>query len=613
MFKRRGASPTARFAAILALPSMLAVSSMSVAAERRIEDLLPADTVAFFHIRDVKVTAERFKKMPLYALCQEDAMKKFLEKPMARLHEKLKELEGKVGVNFKELAGFLSGQVVVALLRIPPPEEDKDIGLLLAADIGANGKLLEERIAEALEKVPAGTFEKLKEEAHGTSYTLLKFKEVKDGGKEGDEGKGEGGEEDDDDEEEGEEGPDLPPEIAYCVTGRLFIAALGQKTMADFLGNLRAAPAESLAASRSFREALERVGENHDLMAFANLKRFIEDIKEKAPPPEEDGPSADRIIKALGFDAIQWAAAGLAIEDQGVRTSCHLKAPGERRGLLKLLFPGGGDLRLPEDMPEAAGVVYAFRLRASDFLGELREMLAAMGPGKAAEMDFVIGMFQAEAKVDIKKDLFANAGDSHYIYYAYPKPYKAGSENPVFLIGLKDKEAFRTAVGKILDASGKEIWEEKEYLGHKYTTLKEGKEAEDAEGVLMPSPTFGVIGERFVMSFREEGMREYLRSIGKGRGKSLGSEPAVAEVLKAAPRNRVLLLYVDRKKVVESLIAYVRGENPFADMVAEKFGKYADMELLPDADVFKKYMGPIVAVFAATDDGYMLLEYDSNR
>ncbi|MCX7804190.1 MAG: hypothetical protein N3A38_03265 [Planctomycetota bacterium] len=567
--------------AAVALFLQFACAGPSCAAERRIEELLPSGTVVFVHVRDVKAATERIKKTPAYALYQEDSVKKFLAKPMGKLREELKEIEAEIGINFEEILGFVSGHVVVAMVRTPDPDKDKDIGLLLAADIGANGKALEGRIGEAIEKLPAGTFEKLTEEAHGAAYTLLRFKEDKG-----------------------------PPELAYCVTGRLFVAAIGRATMAKFLGNLKAPPAESLAASGSFKEAVERIGEDHDFLAFANLKRLIEDLKEMAPPPAEGRPSVDKVLKAVGLDAVQWAAMGATIGEKAATTTWYLKAPGEKRGILKLLSPGGGDLRLPDDLPEDAGIVCAFQFRASDFLDELRDMLNAVDPQIAGQLDMLLGMFQMQAQVDIKKDLFAHVGNSHYFYQTYPKPYQFGKENQVFAAGLKNKEAFRATVGKMLAASGGAV-EEKEYLGHKYTAMKMPQVPQGPDAMPMPSPAFGVVGERFVFSLREEGMQDYLRRIGKGGNAGLNGDPAVREVLKMAPRNRVMLVCQDGRKVTEAFVHMMKGDQfKMAMMLAGiNLEEYVDMNLLPDVEVLKKYQGTTASVLAATDDGYMMFGY----
>ncbi len=578
---RIGVFGTTTGVAAVALSCLVACADISAAADRRIEELLPANTVAFVHIRDAKATAERIKKTPYYAMYQEDPVKKFLEKPMKKLREELKEVEAEIGVNLEEIYGFVSGEAAVALVKTPFPEKDKDIGLLLAADIGANGKALEARIADVLGKVPAGTFEKLREEAHGTAYTMLKFKEDKG-----------------------------PPELAYCVTGQMFIATLGGKTMANFLGSLKAPPAESLAASKPFKEAEEQIGEAHDFMAFANLKRLIEDLKEMAGPPEDGRPSADKILKALGFDAIQWAAMGATVGEKALTSAGYLKAPGEKRGILKLLSPGGGDLRLPGDLPEDAGITCAFQFRASEFLDELRDMLNAIDPQIAAQMDALLGMFQMQAQIDIKKDLLAHVGNSHYFYQTYPKPYQFGKENHVFSLGLKDKEAFRTAVGKMLAASGG-AFEEKEYLGHKYTAVKMPQAQLGPDAPPAPSPAFGVVGERFVFSIREEGMQDYLRRIGKGGGASLNDDPAVREVMKMAPKTRVMLAYQDGKKATEAFVHMAKSDQfKMAMMLAGiNLEEYVDMNLLPDVEMLKKYSGPGASVMAATDDGYMMFQY----
>ena len=117
MKSRRPFTSTAAGAAAGLLVIVLSLGAGRVRAEeaKSALDSLPADSTAFFRVRNASDITRKFKASPLYSLRDHPDFKKFSEALKQKTEEGFKEIKGKLGFDPLDLLALIEGEAVVAV------------------------------------------------------------------------------------------------------------------------------------------------------------------------------------------------------------------------------------------------------------------------------------------------------------------------------------------------------------------------------------------------------------------------------------------------------------------------------------------------------------------
>jgi len=461
------------------------------------EEMLPEDTMFYVSVPDATELVKKFKDSNGYKIIREiDVVGLMSREPQ------FQQVKALYGTFVQPLTEVFRGRIGLAVKNIP--REPGIPGVILLADVDGKREQLrqyfEERIHPLLKKggVPAVSFK------HG-EYEVQQLSFAKP----------------------------VPFAVCYTIADDVFIATVGRRTIEELLDQPKRE--RSLADSTLFQDVRQRVGEDSDILGYANVSRLLE-VLVGAVPSE-----GQALLEALGLTGVKAAGFGVEAQGAGVKQVLFLYTGPERKGLLRLLTRKAGPLKVVEYIPE--DMTYFCSISLGDFAefwDEVMDMLRGVVhtvEGERGWQRVVAGLRRAEIKAGfrIRDDVLSPfAGE---LCIAAKVPEVMGLP-PVFVfIEVKDAEKARALMQKLMGALERAVGAPvvrttEDYKGvgiTSFTLSPAGGRGFTAVAFPFVRPAFGVVGDFLVVSFHSRQVKKIV-DVHQG-GASLKDVPEFKRVM----------------------------------------------------------------------------------
>jgi hypothetical protein len=235
------------------------------------------------------------------------------------------------------------------------------------------------------------------------------------------------------------------------------------------------------------------------------LKQFVDEWVE-----EMDGhgaaTSTRSLVDALGLAGLEKLSVTLELQKDEMTIDSNLEIADLTQGIFSLLDPQPSKIPAVTFIPESIASFEVGRINLLRLWQEIPKILASISPTAGPHLDMVLNLFMQQTGVDIEQDLLAHL-DTQYLSYHQIK--EESPQSTVFALALKDRLAFKTALGSILTSPTLQmqlanILETEEFLDHTLYIIKADNPSE--------SVAFGVADNYLFYSHPAE-LRQVIRSL----------------------------------------------------------------------------------------------------
>jgi hypothetical protein len=605
---------------LVAFVALLTFATSLRAAIAPAENLLPADTLAFFTVPDCTALRAASKVSPQMMFWNDAAMKPFHDKFMAKLNEKFTApLEHDLGVKVADFMGLPQGQFTLAVtVNGSTGHDDVPPGILLLLDAKGKSDSLKTNLA-ALQKKWAADGRALRtEKFHGLAFTVVplssndfagifpKRAPVQELGK--------------------EPKVEKPGELYFAQFESLLIAGNSAKVVEPVAAHLTGGSVPALVDDATF--AADKLAQFRDAPTYYgwfNGNKFFMMLTESPASAEGDPASmmpkfnAAKILGVTGLGSLKSASFALREARDGSALTLHLSAPeATRAGLLKILAIAPKDAGAPVFVPAESVKFSRFRLDGKQTWTELQKMIAGISPGGLASLNAVIDMAnsfgqQKNPGFDLRTALVGNLGDDIITYQKAPvgdSLVALSSPPTLFLVAVANADqtidAIKTVAAMITpqDATKQAP---REFLGHKIHTIALRPTRNAATGATTTSSLyFAASGGYLALSTDTAMLEEYLRSA-DGKVKPLRETAGLAEAAqRVGGTGGGMFGYQNQRETMRQsfkLLKNASEANSAMKMFPPAFREWVDFALLPDYGAVQKYFYMSVFAGNANADG----------
>jgi hypothetical protein len=556
-------------AALLLLAPSVALAQ---AATPKLEEIIPDHTFAVLSLTDVDSARAQCGRTALAKLWNEPEMREFMAPAMKFLARQIKKAERQLGHPILGLLDTISGQVAVAIVEFDPMTMGMIPDAVLLVDFGENRAEFQRVHDKALDDM-GGQLALEELEYKGVKYQSLTVQ--------------------------------MGIELSVAYLGNALVITSLPDRMTAMIDAWKEGSRTSLAESPGYRRVSDKVGGGSAFMsAFLNVESVMDTFggmmdPEMARMADETGLSG---VKALGY--------GAKFVGEGVRDTFYAYVPGEKKGLVKLMYTAPGDATtLLSRVPKNAFYASAFGLDLHR-AGEI--VLDTVGSIQPYVLDQVLGMLaQAEdfLGLDIREDLLKPFGSLHALYAALPE---GGGLVPdlVFLSKLRQPERFLESLGQVVtklrmfvedDGNYEVSLRQMSFMGktiyYIYVTHKWG----DPFPV---TPACVLDGDIMAFALLPQTVKDW---VARGAGApSILESPDFVRARQGLPEDLPSLEYVDFPAGVRLLYGTLA---PIAQMAGKARKCPMDMALLPRTETVAKHLFGGIWGMKAADDGVVIHAY----
>ena len=573
------------------------------------ENLLPADTLAFFTVPDGNAFRAAGKKSPTLEFWNDPAMKPFHDKLVARFTEKfIAPLEHDLGVKIADFLDLPQGQFTLAItVAGAGSHQTLTPGLLLLLDAQAKTGTLKTNLTTLTQKWTDAGRAVRTEKIHGLDFTVVPV--------------------------DGHDFPALfpkpeakPAEIFFTQFGTLLVAGTSAPAVESVAARLTGGSTPVLADNPVF--AADRLAQFRDApvdygwfngRAFVNLlSQGPENVDDPTASPFAPKFSTAKIIGATGLGGLKSISFAQRETADGSALAFHVSAPAaERTGLLKILAVPAKDAAAPAFVPADVVKYSRLRLDGRETWAELQKMVAAISPQGLASLNSVIDMANnfSQSKTpgfDLRTALFGNLGDDFISYQKAPAgdSLESLTEPPtLFLLAVVNPEQTIDAIKTVaaLSAPQNPAESPREFLGRKIHTITLRSNHANLNGSSKANPVYlAASGGYLAFSGDLATLEEYLRSA-DGRVKPLRENSALADAAQhVGGTGGGLFGYENQRETMRAAFKLLKNSaaaDTSLKMFPPEFRAWADFSLLPDYAAVQKYFNFSVYAGNANADG----------
>ena len=581
----------------------LAASFSMRAAIAPAENLLPADTIAFFTVPDCNGLRAASKVSPQLMFWNDPAMKAFREKFMAKLTEQyIAPLEKDLGLKVEDFADLPQGQfTLAATVNGANGHDDTPPGLVLLLDAKDKSAQLKTNLTALVKKMTDNGRTLRTEKIRGLAFTVVTLSSndlagifgartpVSEIGK--------------------EQKPEKPVDIYFTQYESLLVAANSAKLADAIAAHLTGGSAPALADDATFAaDKLSQFRSSPTYYGWFNGKVFF-NLLAQLPEDTSGGNgmmpsfSATKLIAATGLGNLKSASFALNEAREGSTGIFHFNAPADTRsGLLKMLALPARAAAAPDFVPADVIKFSRFRLDGKQAWADLQKLLANLQPQALAMLNSAVDMAnsgaqQKEPGFDLRNDLFGNLGDDIITWTKPPvgDSIKALSNPPgIALIATPNPEKMIHAI-QILGAlaAPQESAAPREFHGHKIHAIAM-RPARGPGGTSVPQPPLLLSSAAGYLAFTTDpgALEEFLRRT-EAPGKSLRENAALTEAAAhIGGTGKGMFTYQNQRETMRmtfKLFKNAAGSDPALNLVPANIREWADFSLLPEYEKVSKY------------------------
>jgi hypothetical protein len=612
---------TTNFLRLASVAFLLATTSLLRAAIAPVENLLPADTLAFFTVPDCAAVRVAAKQSPGWLFWGDPAMKPFHDKFVSKWNDQfIAPLERDLAVKVTDFMDLPQGQLTLAVtINGSNGHDDIPPGLLLLLDAKDKSDALKTNLTALVKKWTAAGRALRTETIHGLAFTVVplssndfagilpKKSPVSEIGK--------------------EPKPEAKPgEIYFTQFESLLVVGNSAKVIEPVAAHLTGGSAPAIADNAIFAaDKLAQFRDHPEYYGWFNGKGFF-DLLAQLPA---DGSGADatslmsslsaaKIFGALGLNTLKSASFTLRENHDGSALTLHLTAPeADRAGLLKILALPAKDAGVPAFVPADAVKFSRTRLDGKQTWAELQKMIAAITPNGQASLNAVINIANSIGQgktpgFDIRTDLFGNLNDD---IISWQKPVAGNSlaelANPptIFLVAVANPDATINAIKTIAgmsqpqDASATP----RDFLGRKIHSIALKPVQTAVSGTPQPRALYlSASGGYLALSTDVAIVEEYLRSA-DGSAKPLRENTGLNDARQQlGGSGGGLFGYENQRETMRGTFKALKNTiaaDTTLKMFPPAFRAWLDFSLLPEYDAVAKYFYISTFAGSANADG----------
>jgi hypothetical protein len=385
------------------------------------------------------------------------------------------------------------------------------------------------------------------------------------------------------------------PAITWGLAGKYLIFGLGDGSAEELMQRARGKAPQWLTDVRR-----QLPVPRPSSVVYANVEAMVKIGIEQGAIPD-----ADRMVSALGLDAIKSFASVNGLDEKGCLSRALLTVEGPGRGLLSWIDAKPLTTSDLELINQKSPVAIAFKLDAEKILDLWQGLLGEIEPRELAQMEEAIAQAEQELGIRLREDLLASLGDTVRIF-AQPGPQELITGWTV-AIQVRDRQRLEQVQEKIVATlkaqlagapDGAPTLRSSDLRGHTVHTL--------SLGPLVPvSPSWCITDNELFITISLPELQALI--MGKDRGPSIAQLPELKQLFDNNGKN-LALIYVDTQNVVETLI-------PLVKLGLESFplppGLPLDTGKLPSAGAILPHLQPTVAAIRRTDDGIEFVSYQT--
>jgi hypothetical protein len=408
-----------------------------------------------------------------------------------------------------------------------------------------------------------------------------------------------------------QQGQNAPP--FYLIDrGASLAVTLDQNALLTADGAGATGPA--LSADPMFQSIRRRtLGEGQPVIfAYVNVAALVD----RSPLGRD--PEQRAKLDAAGLGGAKAAGLALAAEGGRIREALAIAAPGEKKGVAKMLSTGQPlDLaRLSETIPGDTLWFAALRLDAGSLFDEFFALVEATdGPQARARLEKDLADFEQEFGMQVRADLLAPLGDLLTVDSSVPDDGLL--PEAVFSITVKDAQKVQTALAQLAEKAGFQV-ASVERGGRRISYLQAplGKLGEDptrgmtedalgAQAIVSGVLSAWTIDKgRLYFASLPQALEDRFERLAKG---SLAENEAFKQAMAKAPAGARMFSWGRTRPIAG--IAYqvaLKALRAFEPMV-RRAGVAVDTALLPRATTFASPFRPASSAFTADPDGFLLV------
>ncbi len=569
--------------AVLCMCAALAAQA-SAAPQRRVEfaQVLPADVMAFFSVRDAAGAAERFQQTALYRIWREPEVQEFLQPLIVKAQRQLESLHanarraGPVGQMALDLLKVKPDEIALAVL--PPAQGAQPpaprVAVVLAMHEGVEKiDAIFQILLPMLMQPPTGMKMGVAFKHEDVLVKEYLF-------------------------------PRFNVSAYYAVQGPRLLITTSKELMTQFLDGYRNPPAASLADSPAYAGLTKALRAAPDAAVVFNVKAAFaayEPLLTAAPP---DVVSA---LEGSGLKDIESIAWGLSIVGPGIRSATCVRAPGERRGFCALLDMPMGRKTLLNRIPAGALIAADANIDLGDAYDALVDLLRETNPVAYQQMQDRLAQWEKEAGVSVRADILGAVGDEAALYFAPPAEaaLMVKVKNPqmltkVLLKGLQ--AACEASAPKCRRGRTEPLSLTFEGVEIHYTAVRVGQ--------LVLWPAFAMRGDLCCMALNPQTLKTVLRRKPKP---SLAESPTFRTAVKQVASSHVAVSYVDTAGLVRPLydvlaaVVQLGADDGDLRLAQRRLG--VDWGRLPSPDAIARHLFPFVESYSVDDEGFVWQSY----
>jgi hypothetical protein len=604
---------TTKLLRLSAAALLLASAPLLRAAIAPAENLLPADTLAFFTVPDCDALRAASKTSPQLMFWNDAAMKPFHDKFMAKLTEKfLTPFEKDLGFKAGDFLALPQGQFTLGVtVNGSNGHDDIPPGLVLLLDAKDKSAVLKTNLATLTKKWTDAGRALRTEKIRGLVFTILplssndfsglipKRPPVSEIGV--------------------EPKPVKPGEIYFTQYESLLLAGNSAKVVEAVAARLTGGSNPTIGDDAVFSaDKLSQFRESPSYYGWFNGSKFFTLLTAAGDDTDSDTPSLlpklspAKVLAATGFDKLKSASFAVRQQAEGSSVTLHLTAPeSTRAGLLKILALNAKDAGIPAFVPADANKFTRVRLDGKQTWAELQKMVAGFSPQGLASLNSVIDMANVMAQqknpaFDLRTYLFGNLGDDIIIYQKPPAGTTLAdfsSPPALYLIGVANPDQVIDAVKTIsgLSASQDGAPAPRVFQGRKIYSIAQRAKAGPGGAAAEPSYLYLSANSGYVALSQNVGiLEEYLRSA-EGKNQPLRETPGISEAAaRVGGTGGGLFSYENQRETMRATFKLLKNSaasNTALQMFPPAVRDWADFSLLPEYDMVAKYF--YISVFGA--------------
>ena len=591
---------TLKMLRLSAVGVFLGTATLLRAAITPAENLLPADTLAFFTVPDCNAFRAACKTSPQLMFWNDPAMKPFHDKFMAKFSEKfIAPIEKELGLKKDDFLSLLQGQLTVGITANGSDGHDEiHPGVVLLIDSKGKSDILKTNLAALTKKWTSSGQALRTEKIHGLPFTVVplasndfatffpKRSRTTD-----------------------PETKTTPAEIFFTQYQSLLIAGNSTKVVDAIAAHLTGGSTPAIASDPIFTaDKLSQFRESPLNYGWFNASKFfgllMAEPKETidAESPMMPKFTAAKILSATGLGSLKSASFAVREQPDGSSATFHLTVPeSSRSGLIKILTLPAKDASVPTFVPADAVKFTRVRLDGKQAWSELQKIVSGISPQYLASLNSVIDIANTMAQsknpaFDLRSYLFGNLGDDLIIYQKSPKDDSlAALTSPpsvyLFTVANPDQaiDAIKTLAGMGTPQDSANA--PREFLGRKIYTVAlrptrvPGGEARPNSLYLVSSGGYLAISKDTAM------IEEYLRGA-EGKIKPLREQAGITEAAARVGSSGGLFNYENQRETMRSAFKLLKNSgtasNPLL-VVPPAFRDWTDFSLLPEFDLVSKF------------------------